>query len=305
MKLLKRIGVALLVLVSALVLIILYMMGSEDVPETTAYEIDLPELRALAASLPGEAPSELRVEIIASGQLPRGLIMAWQGFEPVAMPRPVFQLRYDDGAFLLIDAAYDRTLHEIGFEDQPFDDDAWERLVLALETASRTVITHEHTDHIGGVARHPRPERLAKNLLLNPEQISSEGAIFADLPKDLVEVLEPIRYTNAIAVAPGVVLKRAAGHTPGSQMVFVTMRDGRELLFLGDVVWNLDAITQLKYRPRFITDVFLGEDRAAVLDQIRALRTLYDSGDVELVVSHDARTYAGPGFEEGFVLVTE
>ena len=39
--------------------------------------------------------------------------------------------------------------------------------------------------------------------------------------------------TDALSIAPGIVLKRAAGHTPGSQMVFVKMEDGRELLFLG------------------------------------------------------------------------
>jgi glyoxylase-like metal-dependent hydrolase (beta-lactamase superfamily II) len=53
-----------------------------------------------------------------------------------------------------------------------------------------------------------------------------------------------------LAIAPGVVLKKAQGHTPGSQMVFVALASGSELLFVGDVVWNFDAVTQLKYRRK-------------------------------------------------------
>ncbi len=305
MKILKRAAIGLVVVITAVLLVGIYLLGSEDVPETTRYVIDLPELRALARSIPGDLPSDLRVEIIASGQLARGLIMAGEGRAPVEMPYPVFQLRYADGSFVLIDSAYDRSLHEASFKDQPFDDAAWAQLVQAMEAAHRIVITHEHSDHIGGVAKHPRPERLAHNLLLNPEQISSRGAVFPELPASLIEALEPLRYSGAMAVAPGIVLRRAAGHTPGSQMIFVTMQDGRELLFLGDVVWNLDAITQLKYRPRLVTDLVLGEDRAAVLDQMRALRSLYDSGEIELVVSHDERTYTGSGFEMGLVIASD
>jgi len=72
-------------------------------------------------------------------------------------------------------------------------------------------------------------------------------------------------------------------------------------LFVGDVVWNYDAITQLKYRPRLITDLFLGEDRAAVLAQIRALRIRHDAQDIPIVVSHDRRTYTHPSLEVGFI----
>ncbi len=303
MKLLKLVGIAAGIIVILALVVGIYLLGSEDVPETTSYEIHLSALRDLARTGPGQGPIEVRYEIIGNGGLPRGLIMAGGGFELVEMPRPVFQVLYPDGHYILIDSAYDRSQHEAAnFADQPFFDEAWDKLVVAMDGADKIVVTHEHGDHLGGVASHPRFEDLARSLLLTEEQLSSEGAVFTKLPETLRARLEPLRYENAVAIAPGVVLRKAPGHTPGSQMVFVTLADGKELLFVGDVVWNLDAVTELKYRPRLITDLILGEDRKAVLDQLRALRNLHDAGRVPIVVSHDRRTYQQPGLREGFVL---
>jgi glyoxylase-like metal-dependent hydrolase (beta-lactamase superfamily II) len=86
-----------------------------------------------------------------------------------------------------------------------------------------------------------------------------------------------------------VVLLPAPGHTPGSQIVYVRLRDGREALFLGDVAWNAEQIRKLHYRPRIVTFV-LGEDRRQVLAQFRALHELAAAQpEVVQVVSHDAR----------------
>ena len=303
MKILKRIGLGLLLLIGVFLLLGFYYLGSEPVPEETDFTIDLPALRALAGteSATDQLPIEIRYEIIASGELPRGLIMAGEGFEPTAMPRPVFQVVYADGHTILIDSAYDRTLHEAGAPSESFDDAAWENLVVAMEAAEQIVVTHEHSDHLGGVLKHPRPERLIRSLRLTEEQLSTRGDIFAVLPESIRSKLTPVQYADMLAIAPGVVLKKARGHTPGSQMVFVALANGNELLFVGDVVWNFDAVTQLKYRPRLITDLFLGEDRAAVLAQIRALRIRADAGDVPIVVSHDRRTFTHPGLRTGFV----
>ena len=82
-------------------------------------------------------------------------------------------------------------------------------------------------------------------------------------------------------------LLAAPGHTPGSQLVYVRREDGREALFLGDVAWDQDQITNLHYRPRIVT-LLIGEDRAQVMDQLRALHDLAaaEPGLVQ-IVSHD------------------
>ena len=305
MKTARRLGIAFAILLLGAIGIGFHLLGSEAVPATSEYEIDLAELRDHALGASGDLPNQVRYETIAIGRLPRGLIMAGEGFAPVEMPRPVFQVLYPDGRFILIDSAYDRSLHEVAFPEQPFFDRAWERLVVAMQEATQIVVTHEHSDHLGGIAKHPRVDRLAKNLRLTVEQIENPREIDAELPKTLIERIDALRYEDMLAIAPGVVLKKAAGHTPGSQMIFVKLASGEEMLFVGDVVWNEDAITELKYRPRLVTDLFLGEDRRAVLHQIRALRDLDDAGGVSIVVSHDARTYESANLEEGFALSGE
>lgn len=300
MRIIKSIGLVLGILLALLVIASFYYLGSEDVPEETAYELDFPALRSLAHSLPGELPSEIRFENIADGGMPRAAMLAGESFDIQEMTRPVFQVRHPDDSFVLIDVAYDRASHEEMFDPESYSDAAWRRLVQVMENASQIVVTHEHGDHIGGLVAHPRPEKIAEQVRLNVEQADAPRSVDATIPPAILERIEPLDYADAIAIAPGVVLKRAAGHTPGSQMVFVLLGDGREFLFLGDVVWNLDAITMLKYRPRLITDLLLDEDRAAVLDQIRALRSVYDEARVALVVSHDARTFSDGAIIEGF-----
>src|SRR5262249_48002838 len=57
-------------------------------------------------------------------------------------------------------------------------------------------------------------------------------------------------YERYQAVAPGVVLIEALGHTPGSQMVFVTRADGSEVLLTGDTAWIVDNIEYEKAPPK-------------------------------------------------------
>jgi glyoxylase-like metal-dependent hydrolase (beta-lactamase superfamily II) len=283
-----------------------YYLGSEDVPQVSNYDLDIDELRRLARSLPGPLPMGVRIEQVAATALPGALMMAGKSWEGVEMTHVVFQVLQADGGFVLIDSAQDREMHEAMPGDDPYDDVAWENMVRAMEEADQIVITHEHPDHLGGTARHPRPDSLASNLRLTEEQLANDGALEdIDFPPGLRASLVPLQYDHTMAIAPGIVLQKAPGHTPGSQVVFVLLEGGEELLFVGDVVWNLDAITELRYRPRLITDLVIGENRENAIHQLRALRDLHDQGEVQIVVSHDARTHATPAIESGFRFATQ
>lgn len=90
-----------------------------------------------------------------------------------------------------------------------------------------------------------------------------------------------------LLVAPGVVLLRARGHREGSQIICVVLEGGEGMLLIGDVAWHLDQIRNEHYRPRLITDLILGEDREAVLHQMRALKDVMAGGRVTVVSAHD------------------
>jgi hypothetical protein len=50
----------------------------------------------------------------------------------------------------------------------------------------------------------------------------------------------------------------------------------------------MDQIRQLWYRPRLVTDFFIGEDRDAVMGQLRRLQELgVTNSMLQIVVSHD------------------
>ncbi len=280
-----------------------YYLESEPVPEVSNYDLDLGELRRLAGSIPGPKPVELRRELVCIGSMPRAWMMAGASWDTQEMTHVVFQALRPDGTFVLLDSAQNEEAHQTLPGAGPFYDEAWQIVLRALSEAEQILITHEHADHIGGAAVHPDPDSLVGRLKLNEAQLANEEMLaLAKFPDSLREALEPLVFDDAIAVAPGVVVKKAAGHTPGNQMIFVQLATGEELLYVGDVVWNRDAITDLVYRPRFITDWIIGEDRTTAIHQLRALRDLYDSDEgVQIIVAHDDRTHVHPRIVDGFV----
>jgi glyoxylase-like metal-dependent hydrolase (beta-lactamase superfamily II) len=231
---------------------------------------------------------------VAEAALPRGVVFAGEPFEPLHQVHQVFQLVWADRS-VLIDTAFPREALErvAAFGDGAgrYHDAGWAAVERALARADQVFVTHEHFDHLAGAARLPL-ER-AEHLRLDAAQLANTAALDeSGIPAALREKLRPLEAAPALAVAPGVVLLAAPGHTPGSQIVYVRRQDGREALFLGDVAWNADQIRNLHYRPRIVTLV-IGENRSQVLAQLRALHELLAAHpEVAQIVSHDARQRA-------------
>ena len=91
-------------------------------------------------------------------------------------------------------------------------------------------------------------------------------------------------------LAPGVVVAPSPGHTLGSQVVYVMLQDGREFLLIGDIVWAMSNISELKIRP-LLTQLLIfdpDEDRSAIKQQVRALHELSrNEPELVLLPSHD------------------
>jgi len=287
----KTLRMVVLVLVGLVILGVAttrHLFYREPVPTTSSYVLDRAALAALARSMPGELPLRVNHQVVALAHLPRGAVFAGERFTPHRMVHGVYQVVFEDG-YVLIDAGFGQAYFDqtFGGEDDRYDGASFEKVKRALEGARTIVLTHEHSDHIDGLARVDDPAALAPRIVMNAAQRDNPETREL-LPAALVDAIEPIPGDAPRAIAPGVVLVPAAGHTPGSQLVYVLTRDGRELLFVGDVAWHMDALRNLHYRPRLVTDYFLDEDRAAVLAQFRTLHDLLPESGLQIVVSHDA-----------------
>jgi glyoxylase-like metal-dependent hydrolase (beta-lactamase superfamily II) len=266
-----------------------YLLGPEPVPETSDYAIDRAELKYMAHAIPGPLPVRVNHQRIAIAQMPRSAIFSGFDFTPHDMAHGAYQVVYADGSYVLIDAGFSREIFDemtMGSEEASYDDAAFTALVEALPGARAIVLTHEHLDHIQGLGAAKDLGAVAERIVMPAAQHTNPETANL-LPAELLEGISPIRYTGIKPIAPGVLVQPAAGHTPGSQLVYVRTQDDREFLFIGDVAWHMDAIRELAYRPRLVTDLFLGEDRAAVMAQFRTLHDLLDDPRLTIVSSHD------------------
>jgi glyoxylase-like metal-dependent hydrolase (beta-lactamase superfamily II) len=122
-----------------------------------------------------------------------------------------------------------------------YDTAAWERVLRAIGCASAIYVTHEHEDHLGGAVAVKDAPYSAK-VRLNPEQLQAVTPSEPGMSLVTRAALTSLPYQGMIAVAPGVVLVRAPGHTRGSQMVYVQRADGAEVLLTGNAALLMDSI---------------------------------------------------------------
>ncbi len=275
----------LLVLVAALTVLWVVFFFSNGTP-ATPFVFDLAAVRALADAPADQLPTEVRVERVSSGELPRFFVVSANpltGWYPAVYSS--FQLTFADHRSIVVDTAYDRaTWKQIDGTLSVFDDAAYARVEQAMAAATHVVVTHEHPDHVAGLAaaRDPVSRRHAR---LTPEQL---GSVPAFLLAGLAGI-EPFTYGPPTRLEPGVVLVRAPGHSPGSQLIYVRRADGQELLFIGDIAWNHDNLERARVRPRF-SSLYLGEDRDAVTAQLEALRVVErENPNLAIVIAHDRR----------------
>jgi glyoxylase-like metal-dependent hydrolase (beta-lactamase superfamily II) len=163
-----------------------------------------------------------------------------------------------------------------------------------MSGAQMILVTHEHADHIGGLAAHPDVARLFKtSVKITKEQANNpEHTKPAVFPEGTMTGYQPLVYDRYTTVAPGIVLIKGPGHTLGSQMVFVKKADGTEFLFLGDVAWIMRNVELVRGRPRYISNM-LGEERNEVLPQLATVHALAEAEPKLVVVpGHDAATIA-------------
>lgn len=279
-----------LVIVLLLIGVPYYWLLVDNRPgDAAAKPVTIAQLRQLASSLPGPRPAAVEMEAVASRDVPGNLFAAGIGLKQRSITVMAFRLPVPGGKPIVIDSGFTRA-DAAGMGIDTWSGAAQGRVNRAMDEAGLILITHEHPDHIGGMigwagtAAGFEQKASAKQRMTAPqaafvaEKLGMRQAA-AGAPLD-----QPPR-----AVAPGVVLIPAPSHTPGSQMVFVTLADGREYLFAGDIATLDESWRQLRARSRLVGDYLAPEDRAAVFAWLRTIRALKQAAPGLVVVpGHDA-----------------
>lgn len=246
----------------------------------------LPLIRRAATLIPGEYPSAVRVVSLNPFRVPVAFMVDSERNDTVNAAYPVFQIRFPHG-WIIADAAMDREFEP---ESKTWSNETASQIQLALRDARLVVVTHEHHDHVAGVIRSPYLSRIQEHTLLNHQQVQS---LIEHPNNPLIRIDSVVAtrylvvdYNVLLPIAPGVVLIRAAGHTPGSQIVYVRLASGKEIILAGDVAWHMSGIELQRQKPTASTQGFGGEDREAIASQLRWLKDI-SGPETVVVVAHD------------------
>jgi glyoxylase-like metal-dependent hydrolase (beta-lactamase superfamily II) len=243
-------------------------------------------VRRAATVIPGDLPVSLNVVTLNPNRSTIATMVEGAPADSVDVGYPVFQIRFP-GSWIAVDAALDSAMVP---NSRTFSQAQYAIIQQCLRDAKLVVVTHEHFDHVGGVIRSPYLAAVEEHTLLTRAQaqslVTKPTHPLIRLDSATASRYIVIDYDPYLPIAPGVVLIKAAGHTRGSQMVYVRLANGKEAIIAGDVAWHSAGVTTQRQKPDASTRGFGGEDRAAIAQQLRWLKEIVPA-DVAVIISHD------------------
>ena len=264
--------------------------------------IRIADLRRLADTIPGPHPEAVAIQQIGWRRVPGTLFVAGGGLKRNLLSIQAGLISGPWGE-VVVDSGFGTADAEM-FGLEVYQPANQARVDAAMRRARLIVFTHEHADHIGGLLRLDDWAKVLPRALIIPEQGPSDAvARSLPWPRGAAAAIHPFRYTGMAAIAPGVVVIRTPGHTPGSQMVYARLADGREYLFAGDTATMARNWEQLRARSRLIGDLIAHEDRRAVFGWLKAIRRLHRAAPAMTIIpghEYEALAFEAPRHRLGF-----
>jgi glyoxylase-like metal-dependent hydrolase (beta-lactamase superfamily II) len=225
---------------------------------------------------------------------------------------PVFVLEWADGRLLLVDAgmeaeaarAFGRPMEWLlGAKPTVPGRAVASALGRSRDRVGGLVFTHLHNDHTQGIAGLCALDAPPLPIFQTPAQARRGNYTVAMGERDLEEAgcaLSRPLADEGLALLPGfpgVAVVRAAGHTPGSQMVlaWVGPDPPRGFALVGDVVFDKAHLDEDRAK-HWAYRTFVTPENAAQLRRVRAwLRALAQDHGVTAIPSHDRAWLVGLG----------
>ena len=286
-RLLRWLAVLALVALLGVLAAVYWFFYDNRMPRDGAFPLDLAALREAADSISGEKAGRIEVETVSHTLVPRIAMVAGTQWDKVDMVRNSYRIVFPDRT-VIIDTGQDRADAE-RFGAYAYDDAAWQHVLAGIAAADMVLLTHGHGDHSGGLAASAAVPGAVEAARLPAAQIETMKASGLN-----ADAFSPVAAgAGIVAVAPGIVVIPAPGHTPGSQMIYVQLASGQEYIFMGDAASLADNVRLGRIRSHYVTDRIGQDDRHAVFLQTAALKRVSEAApDLVLVPGHDAAATA-------------
>lgn len=293
----SRLSKAVIVILLLLSAAYYWLLVNKGPSRSPARPLDMVQMRQAANALRGDKPTGLEYVTIATRQVPGAALAAGTGLRQVRSGVIAWRIVTPKGG-IVVDSGFSMAdAEQLDFKH--YDKRAEALVWRWMNSAQAIVFTHEHIDHVGGFLDYPKFDAVAAKAILSPDLARGMTALWRE---NAGRLPTPRKLAPIEAIAPGVVLIQTPGHTPGSQMIFVQLQDGREYLFGGDTVSLATNILNIAPRSRLLSDWLVPEDRAATIGWLKGLdEARQNNKSLVIIPSHDADFIGGTAAKDGFV----
>lgn len=255
--------------------------GPSGIP---ARPFDIAALRAAADAKGGAKPTAIRFVTLATRRIPSATLAAGTGLRQITSGVIAWHIDTPNGGIVVDPGLSPPDAKAMSFSH--YNNAAMALVDSWMVRAELILFTHSHIDHVGLFLDHPRFDSIVDKAIVTPRMLGGISALWRENGSHISKTRE---LAPVEAVAPGVVIIQTPGHTPGSQMIYVQLANGREYILTGDTASLAPNFERATPRSRLVADILAPEDRPAVIGWLKGLKALKERNkSLVLLPSHDA-----------------